>query len=84
MYSLLAEGQEVLAGIQAARMGAKVQMTEATSWLGGMLTSAGVSTTDGLNHIIIGHNKNNIWGNASLLWLRGLFLAVQRKQPQTT
>ena len=37
------------AAIQAARMGRKVILTEATPWLGGMLTAAGVSATDG-NH----------------------------------
>ena len=37
------------AGIQASRMGAHVQIVEATPWLGGMLTSAGVSAIDG-NH----------------------------------
>lgn len=37
------------AGIQAARMGRKVIIAEATTWLGGMLTAAGVSATDG-NH----------------------------------
>ena len=37
------------AGIQAARLGAKTIIVEASPWLGGMLTSAGVSATDG-NH----------------------------------
>ena len=37
------------AGIQAARLGAKTIVVEASPWLGGMLTSAGVSATDG-NH----------------------------------
>lgn len=45
------------ASIQAARMGAKVQLIEATPWLGGMLTSAGVSAIDG-NHEI----PSGIWG----------------------
>lgn len=45
------------AGIQAARMGAKVQILEKTSWLGGMLTSAGVSAIDG-NHKM----PSGIWG----------------------
>ncbi|MEX0362102.1 MAG: FAD-dependent oxidoreductase, partial [Allomuricauda sp.] len=45
------------AGIQAARMGAKVQIIEKTSWLGGMLTSAGVSAIDG-NHKM----PSGIWG----------------------
>ena len=39
----------VCAAIQAARMGVKVILVEETPWLGGMLTSAGVSATDG-NH----------------------------------
>ncbi len=38
-----------MAGIQAARMGAQVLIIEPTPWLGGMLTSAGVSAIDG-NH----------------------------------
>ena len=37
------------AGIQAARLGRQVIITEATTWLGGMLTAAGVSAVDG-NH----------------------------------
>ncbi|TMM58568.1 FAD-dependent oxidoreductase [Maribacter algarum] len=45
------------AGIQSARMGAKVQIIEATPWLGGMLTSAGVSAIDG-NHEM----PSGIWG----------------------
>lgn len=45
------------AGIQAARMGAKVQIIETTPWLGGMLTSAGVSAIDG-NHDM----PSGIWG----------------------
>ncbi|NDV69694.1 FAD-dependent oxidoreductase [Dysgonomonas sp. 25] len=35
------------AGIQAARMGSKTLIIEESTWLGGMLTSAGVSATDG-------------------------------------
>jgi hypothetical protein len=35
------------AGIQAARMGVNVTILEETPWLGGMLTSAGVSAIDG-------------------------------------
>lgn len=45
------------AGIQAARMGVKVQVLEAGPWLGGMLTSAGVSAIDG-NHEM----PSGIWG----------------------
>ena len=37
----------VSAGIQAARMGAGTMIIEETPWLGGMLTSAGVSCVDG-------------------------------------
>ncbi|MCB0629607.1 MAG: FAD-dependent oxidoreductase [Saprospiraceae bacterium] len=37
----------VMAGIQAARMGRKTLILEETSWLGGMLTAAGVSAVDG-------------------------------------
>ena len=36
-----------MAGIQAARMGKKTLIIEETEWLGGMLTSAGVSAIDG-------------------------------------
>ncbi len=35
------------AGIQAARMGIKTVIAEESTWLGGMLTSAGVSAVDG-------------------------------------
>lgn len=37
----------VTAGVQAARMGAETLIIEETEWLGGMLTSAGVSAVDG-------------------------------------
>lgn len=37
----------VTAGIQSARMGAATLIVEETEWLGGMLTSAGVSAVDG-------------------------------------
>lgn len=37
------------AGIQSARLGAKTIIVESTPWLGGMITAAGVSATDG-NH----------------------------------
>jgi hypothetical protein len=37
------------AGIQAARLGAQTLIVEESSWLGGMLTAAGVSAVDG-NH----------------------------------
>ncbi|NAS11535.1 FAD-dependent oxidoreductase [Poritiphilus flavus] len=45
------------AGIQAARMGTSVLILEETPWLGGMLTSAGVSAIDG-NHLM----PSGIWG----------------------
>ena len=37
----------VSAGIQSARMGVSTMIMEETQWLGGMLTSAGVSCVDG-------------------------------------
>jgi hypothetical protein len=37
------------AGLQSARLGARTIVAEATPWLGGMLSAAGVSATDG-NH----------------------------------
>ncbi len=42
------------AGIQSARLGAKTIIVESTSWLGGMLTAAGVSATDGDNSLASG------------------------------
>ena len=39
------------AGIQSARMGARTMLLEETAWLGGMLTSAGVSCVDGNNRL---------------------------------
>ncbi len=47
----------VSAAIQAARLGKKVLIIEETTWLGGMLTSAGVSAIDG-NHKM----PSGIWG----------------------
>ncbi len=45
------------AGIQAAKMGTRVKVLEKTPWLGGMLTSAGVSAIDG-NHEM----PSGLWG----------------------
>ena len=45
------------AGIQSARMGAQSLIVEEGPWLGGMLTSAGVSAIDG-NHKLPG----GLWG----------------------
>lgn len=45
------------AGIQAARMGVQTLIIEETGWLGGMLTSAGVSAIDG-NHQM----PSGLWG----------------------
>jgi len=39
----------IAAGLQSARLGVPTLIVEETSWLGGMLTAAGVSATDG-NH----------------------------------
>lgn len=47
----------VTAALQAARSGAHVVVVEDTPWLGGMLTAAGVSCTDG-NHRL----PSGIWG----------------------
>lgn len=44
----------VMAGIQSARMGAKTLIVEETVWLGGMLTSAGVSAIDGNYELVSG------------------------------
>ena len=46
----------ISAGIQASRLGAKTLVVEETPWLGGMLTSSGVSAVDG-NH----HMPSGIW-----------------------
>ncbi|MBB5439275.1 hypothetical protein HDC92_002962 [Pedobacter sp. AK017] len=45
------------AAIQASRMGVKTLLIEETDWLGGMLTSAGVSAIDG-NH----NMPSGLWG----------------------
>ena len=44
-----ASASGIAAGIQSARMGVKTIITEPTTWLGGMITAAGVSAFDG-NH----------------------------------
>ena len=59
-YDILVVGgttSGVAAGIQAARSGAKVLLCSETPWLGGMLTSAGVSCTDGNFNL-----RSGIWG----------------------
>lgn len=45
------------AALQAARLGVSVVVVEPTPWLGGMLTAAAVSATDG-NHLL----PSGIWG----------------------
>ena len=45
------------AGIRAARLGAKTLIVEQGPWLGGMLTSAGVSATDGNYRL-----RGGMWG----------------------
>lgn len=47
----------VSAGITSARMGVKTMIIEESEWLGGMLTSAGVSAIDG-NHCL----PSGFWG----------------------
>ena len=47
----------IAAGIQAARLQAKTLIVEETTWLGGMLSAAGVSATDG-NHLL----PSGLWG----------------------
>jgi hypothetical protein len=47
----------VAAGIQAARMGVSTVIAEEYDWLGGMLTSAGVSAADGNYRL-----RGGIWG----------------------
>jgi FAD dependent oxidoreductase len=52
------------AGIQAARSGANTIITESTEWLGGMISAAGVSATDGNNKLPSGiwnEFRNNIY-----------------------
>ncbi|RMH56311.1 MAG: FAD-dependent oxidoreductase [Bacteroidetes bacterium] len=44
----------ICAAIQAARLGARVLVVEPTSWVGGMLTAAGVSALDGNKHALGG------------------------------
>ncbi len=61
------------AGIQAARMGVKTLIVEETPWLGGMLTSAGVSAIDGNYRLpsgIFGEFRDSlisVYGNADAL-----------------
>jgi hypothetical protein len=49
----------VAAAIQAARRGAKTVLVSESSWLGGMLTSAGVTAPDGLELLAF---QTGIWG----------------------
>lgn len=63
---VLGEGTgAVAAAIQAARSGAKTLLVNPLPWLGGMLTSAGVSATDGNHQLPAG-----LWGE-----FRGLLRA---------
>lgn len=59
-YDLLIVGggtSGVSAGISASRLGSKTLIIEETDWLGGMLTSAGVSAVDGNYNL-----PSGIWG----------------------
>lgn len=47
----------VTAGVAASRLGAKALIVESTPWVGGMLTSAGVSAIDGNSNLPAG-----LWG----------------------
>lgn len=54
----------VCAGIQSARMGVSTMIIESGPWLGGMLTSAGVSAFDGNHHLpagLFGEFRNLLW-----------------------
>ncbi|MCQ2159184.1 MAG: FAD-dependent oxidoreductase [Bacteroidales bacterium] len=63
----------VSAGIQAARMGVKTTIIEESPWVGGMLTSCGVTATDGCANLRGGIFKEfcdalaNHYGNYSIL-----------------
>lgn len=48
------------AGIQSARLGAKTLIIEETPWLGGMITSAGVSAFDGNKYAVGGGIFNEL------------------------
>lgn len=53
----------ICAGIQSARLGVKTMIVESGPWLGGMLTSAGVSAFDGNNRLpagIFGEFRNHL------------------------
>ena len=55
------------AAIQAGRSGADVLLLQEQDWLGGMLTAAGVSATDG-NHKL----PSGIWGSLEILCMHGM------------
>jgi hypothetical protein len=63
----------ISAGIQSARLGSETLIVEETEWLGGMITAAGVSATDGNHNLHSGiwnefRNRLRIhYGSASAL-----------------
>lgn len=56
----------VTSGIQSARMGANTLILEESTWLGGMLTSAGVSAVDGNYRLPAG-----LWGEFKKRFING-------------
>ncbi len=61
----------VAAALQAARRGARTVLVSESHWLGGMLTSAGVTAPDGLELLAF---QTGIWGK--------FLQALQLRQPQ--
>ena len=54
----------VSAGLQAGRLGVKTIIVEPTTWLGGMVTAAGVSAFDGNHDLpsgIFGEFRNKLY-----------------------